>query len=213
MTGWIDGVMVALILTNLALLGSSRITACVRIIALQGVVLGLLPILAGDEPTLRLALLTTATVGLKGIVFPWLLLRAMRKADIQREVEPYVGYILSVMVGLISLGVSVWLAHRLPLPGPMAGTLALPVSLFMIFVGLFTICSRRKAISQILGYIVMENGMYAFGAVALDEVPTLVELGVLLDIFVAVFVMGVAIYHIRREFDHMDVDQLDTLKG
>ncbi len=213
MSSWIDGVMVVLILTNLALLGTSRITVCIRIIALQGVVLGTLPMLAGEEVTLRLALLTTATVLLKGVVFPWLLLRAMRKAEIQREVEPYVGYILSVMVGLLSLGGSVWLAQGLPLPGPMAGTLALPVALFMIFVGLFTICSRRKAISQILGYIVVENGMYAFGAVILDEVPTLVELGVLLDVFVAVFVMGVAIYHIRREFDHMDVDQLDTLKG
>jgi hydrogenase-4 component E len=213
MSGWIDSVMVALILTNLALLGTSRITVCIRIIALQGVVLGALPILSGAELTLRLALLTIATVLLKGVVFPWLLLRAMRKAEIQREVEPYVGYILSVMVGLLSLAGSVWLAQRLPLPGPMAGTLALPVSLFMIFVGLFTICSRRKAISQILGYIVVENGMYAFGAVILDEVPALVELGVLLDVFVAVFVMGVATYHIRREFDHMDVDQLDSLKG
>ena len=90
---------------------------------------------------------------------------------------------------------------------------SMPVALFMIFVGLFVIISRRTALSQILGYIILENGVYAFGMVILAEVPVLVELGVLLDAFVAVFVMGVAIYHISREFDHVDADQLDTLKG
>jgi len=88
-----------------------------------------------------------------------------------------------------------------------------PVALFMIFVGLFVIISRRKAISQILGYIILENGTYAFGMAVLRETPMLVELGILLDAFVAVFVMGVAIYHINREFEHMDADLLDTLKG
>jgi hydrogenase-4 component E len=83
----------------------------------------------------------------------------------------------------------------------------------MIFVGLFVIVSRRKALNQILGYIILENGTYAFGMSVLSEVPVLVELGILLDAFVAVFVMGVAIYHISREFDHMDTDLLDTLKG
>ena len=83
----------------------------------------------------------------------------------------------------------------------------------MVFVGLFVIVSRKKAISQILGYLVMENGMYVFGVVILREMPLLVDLAVLLDAFAAVLVMGVAVYHINRAFDHMDVDQLDTLKG
>ena len=206
--------MVALILTNLVVLGSSRLNTCIRIIALQGVALGTLPLMAGPSVLpLRMIALTAGTIGLKGVVFPWLLLRAMRQAEVRREVEPYVGYIWSVVVGLVSLAVSVWLGARLPLPGPAHPTLAVPVALFMIFVGLFVIISRRNALSQILGYIVLENGIYAFGMVILGEVPVLVELGVLLDAFVAVFVMGIAIYHISREFDHMDADQLDTLKG
>ena len=91
--------------------------------------------------------------------------------------------------------------------------LVVPVSFFMVFVGLFIIVSRKKAVSQILGYLVMENGMYVFGVVVLRDMPLLVDLGVLLDAFAAVFVMGVAVHHITREFDHMDVDQLDKLKG
>ena len=214
MSGWIDVVMVALILTNLVVLGSSRLNTCIRVIALQGVALGTLPLMAGPGVLpVRMIALTAGTMGLKGVVFPWLLLRALRQAEVRREVDPYVGYIWSVVVGLISLGVSVWLGARLPLPGLLQPTLAVPVALFMIFVGLFVIISRRTALSQILGYIILENGVYAFGMVIMGEVPVLVELGVLLDAFVAVFVMGIAIYHISREFDHADADQLDTLKG
>jgi hydrogenase-4 component E len=208
-------VMVGLILTNLVVLGSSRLNTCIRVIALQGVMLGTLPLMGGEGVLpLRMALLTLVTVGLKGIVFPWLLLRALRQAEIRREVEPYVGYIWSVLVGLIALGVSVWLGSRLPLPGAaLHGGLVVPVALFMMIVGLFVIVSRRKALNQILGYIILENGTYAFGMSVLKEVPLLVDLGILLDAFVAVFVMGVAIYHISREFEHMDADLLDTLKG
>lgn len=215
MSAWVDVVMVALILTNLVVLGSSRLNTCIRVIALQGVALGTLPLMAGPGVLpLRIIGLTAGTMALKGFVFPWLLLRALRQAEVRREVEPYVGYIWLVVVGLASLGISVWLGSRLPLPGAAQhGGLVVPVALFMIFVGLFVIISRRKALSQILGYIILENGIYAFGMVMLAEVPVLVELGVLLDAFVAVFVMGVAIYHISREFDHVDADQLDTLKG
>ena len=215
MSPWIDSVMVVLILTNLVVLGSSRLNTCIRVIALQGVMLATLPLMGGQGVLpLRMALLTLVTVGLKGIVFPWLLLRALRQAEVRREVEPYVGYIWSVIVGLVSLGLSVWLGSRLPLPGaPRQGGLVVPVALFMIFVGLFVIVSRRKALNHILGYIILENGTYAFGMSVLKEVPLLVDLGILLDAFVAVFVMGVAIYHINREFEHMDADLLDTLKG
>ena len=82
-----------------------------------------------------------------------------------------------------------------------------------LLIGLFVIVSRRKAITQVLGYIVVENGIYALGVALVGDVPLLVELGVLLDVFVAVFIMSIAAYHISREFDHIDVDQLDRLKG
>ena len=207
--------LILVILTNLALLGGSRLNSLIRIAAGQGVLLGLFPLLAcGGSLSPRLVILAVVAGTLKGVVFPILLGRALREADIRREVEPFVGYIWSVVVGLISLGVSVWLGSRLPLPGAdRHGGLVVPVALFMIFVGLFVIVSRRKALNQILGYIILENGTYAFGISVLREVPVLVELGVLLDAFVAVFVMGVAIYHINREFEHMDADLLDTLKG
>jgi hydrogenase-4 component E len=80
-------------------------------------------------------------------------------------------------------------------------------------VGLFLIVSRKLALNQVLGYLVMENGIYVLGLALVKEIPVLVEMGVLMDAFVAVFVMSIATWHISREFDHIDVDQLDSLKG
>jgi len=89
----------------------------------------------------------------------------------------------------------------------------IPVAaMFTILTGLLLIVSRRKALTQVVGYLVMENGVYAFGAALAVDEPLLVELGVLLDVLVAVFVMGIAIYHISREFDHIDTDQLSALR-
>ena len=88
----------------------------------------------------------------------------------------------------------------------------LPGALFTILTGLLIIVSRRKALTQVVGYLAMENGVYAFGAALAVEEPLLVEMGVLLDVFVAVFVMGITIYQINREFDHIDTDRLSELK-
>jgi hydrogenase-4 component E len=67
--------------------------------------------------------------------------------------------------------------------------------------------------NQVIGYLVLENGIYTFGLAIVRDIPVLIELGVLMDMFVAVFVMGIAIYRINREFDHIDSDRLNTLKG
>jgi hydrogenase-4 component E len=209
----IDALMVLLVLTNLALLGSGRIAACIRVVAVQGVALGLLPLISQDHVTLRAVLLAAGSGALKGGIFPWLLFRALRQAGARREVEPFVSFNLSIAIGVLALAVSAWIGSRLTLPGKPVSPLVLPVALFTIFSGLFLIVSRRKALTQVLGYLVMENGIYAFGVVLVGEVPMLVELGVMLDGFVAVLVMGIAIYHISQEYDHIDVDELDALRG
>ena len=86
-------------------------------------------------------------------------------------------------------------------------------SIFLILIGLFLIISRKKALMQVIGYLVMENGIFLFGVITVVETPLLVELGMLLDAFVGVFVMGIAIFHINREFGSMDIDRLNALRG
>ena len=209
-----DALMIALILTNLALLGSGRLGAWVRVVAAQGIMLGLLPLLAGHGASVtRIAILIVGGVVIRGIFFPYLLWRMLFSTDIRREVEPFVGYTMSLLYGVFAVAASIWLSSRLGLVRPALSLLTGPVAIFTILVGLFLIMSRKKAISQVLGYLVTENGIYVLGIWMVVEIPMLVELGVLLDAFVAVFVMGIATYHIRREFDHIDVDRLDSLKG
>jgi len=87
------------------------------------------------------------------------------------------------------------------------------VAIMTVFTGLFILMSRKKAITQVLGYIIMENGIYLMGLALVGEMPLLIETGILLDIFVAVFIMGIAVFHINREFDHIDVNELNRLKG
>ena len=213
MSTLIDVIMVLLVLTNLLVLGSSRLTACIRLVAIQGVALSVLPILTQwHELGIATVGLSAATLAIKGVVFPLLLLRAIREAKVQREVEPFVGYTLSIVAGLLSLVIAAWLGKRLSLVA-LSSPLVVPVALSMVLIGLFFVISRKKALSQVLGYLILENGTYAFGLVLLHETPLIVELGILLDAFVAVLVMGIAIFRINREFDHIDADQLDSLKG
>ena len=209
-----DLILVLVVLTNLKLLGSSRLGASIRVVAAQGVILGLLPVLAHvHELSLHFAALAVGTVALKGVVFPWLLFRALREAEVTREVEPYVGYITSILIGLAALAASFWLGGRLPVSTVEPTSLLVPSALFSILAGLFLIVARKRAVNQVLGFLVLENGIYTFGVGIVAETPFLVELGVLLDAFVAVFVMGIAVYHINREFDHIEVNRLDRLKG
>jgi hydrogenase-4 component E len=151
---------------------------------------------------------------LKGVIFPRLLANTVRSAAVRREVEPFVGYVFSLAIGTFLTAVAFWLGAKLPLPSSEAGmSLVLPGAIGTILIGLFLLVSRRKAITQVLGYIVMENGIAAFGLAVVSEIPLLIELGILLDAFVAIFVMAIVICHISREFDHIDVDQLSALKG
>jgi hydrogenase-4 component E len=208
-----DVILILLVLTNLRLLGASRLGASIRTVAVQGVLLGALALLAHHRHlTAAVWVVAVGGMALKGVVFPWLLFRALRAAEVEREVEPFVGTIPSLLGGVIALGVSLWLTGRLPLPEPAPHSLLVAVALFSIFVGLFLIITRKKAISQVLGFLVMENGIYAFGVGLVLDSPLLVELGVLLDVFVAVFIMGIIIFHISRESDHIDTHKLTSLR-
>ncbi len=213
MTLWIEAILVLLVVLNLWVLGSARIRSCITAVAIQGVLLGVLPLLSpGDLPLWRPLVEAGLSVVLKAVVFPWLLLRALRSLDIRGEVEPYVGFPLSLLAGLALLGFSLLVSSRLPPLESAAPGLTIPVALFTVLVGLFVIISRKKAVTQVLGYLHMENGIYAAGLALARREPLLVEMGILLDVFVAVFVMGITIYRIGREFDHIDADRLASLK-
>lgn len=187
----IDPFLVALVLTDFLLLGSGRLVACIRFVALQGFLLGLIALTAPEGLSAEAVAMAAVSAALKGVVFPILLSRALRGAGVHREVEPFVGFTASVLVGMGALALSVWLGGRLALPFPLVSSLLVPAAFFTMLTGLFLIVSRKTALTQVLGYLVLENGVFAFGVPLAGKTPFLVELGVLLDVFVAVFIMGI----------------------
>lgn len=214
MTAFLDILVVLLVLANFRLLGSSRLAACIQTVAAQAVLLGATA-LAINWPNIdwQLGLLVALSVVIKAGLLPWLLRRAGREAGAPREVEPLVGFSLSLLAGVGLLGGCLLLASPLQLPGGQTHHgLLISAALFTAATGLFLIVARKKAITQVLGYLCMENGINAFGLAFAVREPLLVAMAVLLDVLVAVLVMGIAIYHISREFDHIDTDRLSALK-
>lgn len=201
--------LLLVVLTSFLALGTGRLSTCIRAVALQGLLLGLLPVTLQTGWSLHGVALAAGTVAVKGVLLPRFLFWAIREASIRREVEPRVGFVASMLLGAIALAVSFAIAGRLPLPERSADLLV-PVALATVMMGLIVLTTRRKAINQVVGYLMLENGIYLFGLTQAERVPFLVEVGVLLDIFVAVFVMGIVVFHINREFDSLDATRLDV---
>ena len=206
-----DGLVLGVLLLNFFVLGTSRLTSGIRSTALQGTMLAILPIALHPAGSLHTVLLAVGTFSIKAVLIPGLLLRAMREASIRREVEPHVGFVGSLLLGALAVAGAFALTRRLPATaGP--GELLVAAALATVTIGLLVIVTRRKAINQVIGYVLLENGIYLYGLTQSDRVPFLVEMGVLLDVFVGVFVMGIVLFQINREFDSLDSERLSDLR-
>lgn len=211
-TTMIEAILAIFLLTNLMLAASSRLLHGIRIVAAQGLLLGILPLFLACQHGLNghLIAATVINIVIKGIALPFLLMYAMRKANIKRELEPLTGYVTSILIVLIFFALSFYVANKLPIPGT-GYRLAMPVSFATVLSGLFIIISRRKALTQTIGFLTMENGIALFGSGMLLNTGLVIEFGILLDVFVLIFIMGIAILQINHEFQHIDADRLNTL--
>lgn len=208
MSGIAEIVLTAILLVDLAITATSRLKHCIHLAAVQGILIGLLP-LASKGLALENWVVAVVNLGVKGIALPLLLLLAMRRAKVKRELDPMIGYSTSV---LVALGITLTaFVIGSGLHAATADKLSMPVALATMLIGLFMIVSRRKAITQVIGFLVFENGITIFGTGLMVEYGLLVELGILLDVFVLVFVMGIAVFQISREFEHIDADRLRSL--
>lgn len=208
----VDILIALIMLTNFSLVAANRIDKSIQTAVLQGVLLGLLPLAMGLWRIPHIALMAAATIAVKGWFIPYLFRRALRQVRIDREVRPYIGYSTSLVLCALGTGLSLLLAHNLPLKAGTANTMFLPASLATLFTGFLLLVSRRKALTQVVGYLVLENGIYLFSLLLVEVMALLVEAGVLLDLFVGIFVMGIVINHIRAAFDSIDTRHLAELK-
>lgn len=211
MHGPVNLLLLLVILLNFFLLGSSRLGACIRVVALQGAILSVLPLLL-PEVGWHALLLALGALLLKGVCIPWLLQRALHQVKIRREIEPYIGYVSSLLIGVLITAAAFVFADRLPLAPQHAGSIFIPAALATLATGFILIITRRKAITQVLGYLVFENGIYIFGMLLTEALPLMVEAGVLLDLLAGIFVMGIVINQINREFASVSVERLSALK-
>jgi len=176
------------------------------------VLLAVLPLAMGAHFGFHIALLTVGTLVIKAFVLPRILNWAIREAAVRRELEAALGPIASVLLGLVAVGVAFGVATRLPHAAghPVEGLV--PVSLASLMMGLVVLTTRRKALSLVIGYLMLENGIYLFGLTLAGDIPVLVELGVLLDVLVGVFIMGLVVFQINRELETLDSRRLTALR-
>ncbi len=208
----LDPLLILALALNFVALGVSRLRAVITAVAFQGILLGLLPLLVHPGVGLRGIVLVIVTIGIKGIVIPRFLIHAMREAEIQHEVKPVVNFTMSLVLGALGTGLAMAFSYTLPLLKEHEHLLLVPASMATSWTGFLMLTTRRKAIMQVLGYLILENGIFLFGLLLLEAIPFLVEVGVLLDLFTAVFVMGIIIHHISREFSSISTEYLSELK-
>ncbi len=149
---------------------------------------------------------------LKVIILPRYLQRMEQRFGGERESQPY----LNIATSLVLAGLFVLLAYAITRPLVLVSTLptrgGLPLAMGLIFVGLFVVVTRKKALTQIVGFLVMENGIALLAVLGTYGIPLIVELGVFLDVLMGFLVMQVFVYHIHGTFESIDVDQLNELK-
>lgn len=206
--------LILLLCNNFALLFVSRLTVLIRLVAFQGALLTglllLMPRAQGD--ILHVLLLAGAVLLIKALGFPYILRRTLRHIASNITMVPYLNYSLSLLAGLAALIFSLWLETRLPLDTNIFAPLLFSTALTTLFTGLLLVVGRMKAITQVVGYLVAENGIFLLGMPLMAEGTLWFELSLLLDVFVAVFVMGIAINHINKTFDSIEVGRFCTLR-
>lgn len=211
-----DILMALLLLSVLLSLASNRLMALVQIIAFQGIVVSIMPLALeeGHEVSVVSLIFLASMLLIKGGIMPGALYIAIKKVSTLREVEPYIGYHASILIGMILVMVAGFVSERLtPYMPPIHGML-LPTGLTTIGAGFFLMMSRHKAISQVIGYLMLENGIYLLGTALASETHSqyLLEFGVLLDLLAGVMIMGIILYRVNLTFDDMDTGLLENLK-
>ncbi len=218
------GLVIALLL-NFYVLTVTSLKEVIYAVAAQGALLGLLYPVAHtgllpdgasqsmDAVTvIRLIGLTSAVVFVKGWLIPRFLLRAIRIADVRSQLTSTIGIVLPLLIGGLGTALAIVFARSLPLAPQHVSHLPIPAALATVVCGFVMLSTRREALGQVLGYIVLENGIFIFGLLLIDAVPIMVELGIVLDLFVGVFVMGIIFNHVSQAFPEASVEHLSNLK-
>ncbi len=202
-----------LLLISFAMLAQRRIVTLVNLLALQG---GLLCaatlLLAWRTGENHLYVSAALTLALKVVFLPWLLHRLIRRLEVYWDTEPMLNVAGTMLVGLLVVVFAFGLAQPISAIASTATRSAIGIAVAVVLLAFLTMITRRKATSQVVGFLSMENGLF-FGAMsATYGMPMIVELGVALDVLVGMLVLGVFFFQIREQFDSLDLHHLESLR-
>lgn len=199
--------------TMLYVSSTSRLEAYIKVLSVQGIILFLMILLDFSHLNkINFAFLAVETIGFKAIIIPWFLIAVVRRNGIFREVEPYISNFNSVVIASVIFSFGFFLSYWSNRVGQDIKPLYFGISISTIITGLFLIMSRKKIITHVMGYMMLENGIFLLSLSAAKEMPLIVNLGVLLDIFVGIFLLGLFANRVQTAFDEMHIDALTELK-
>ena len=196
------------------MVGQKTLFTAIRLYGVQSLLLGIVATtIAVSEARRDLFVTAALTVTLKGILIPWFLMRVIDRIGIHREIEPFLNVPASLMVcvGLTVVGYRV--STGFPVGDKDVSHHLIGVALSMLLIGMFLMVTRKKAITQILALLTVENAVFLVAVGVTSGMPLVVELGISFDVILAVLTLGVLVHRIVDRFESMDVSRLSKLKG
>lgn len=202
-----------LLLTCFAIVAQRRLMACVDLFALQSVFLGVTATLVAYLTDIHhIYVAAVLTIVIKAIILPRILKKIVRKLNVQREVASYV----NIPAGLLICGALIILAFFITQPISHLGFLltqdSLAIALGILLIGFFIMITRQKAVTQVIGFLVMENGLFLAATAAAYGMPLIVELGIFFDVLVAGLIVGIYTNQIQGAFGSVDTSRMKALK-
>ncbi|MBU1086580.1 MAG: hydrogenase [Candidatus Omnitrophica bacterium] len=207
---WLELVLILIIFLGILILGNNRLGSMIQLFALQSLLLSITPLLI--QPGLHAGIITIVTILLKVVFMPTLLFWAIRHVSMRWEVYPLIGYGKTLILCGLLMAIAFLISSKLDLPDKSTSYLLVPSAFSIVIIGFLLLVSRFKAITQVIGYLVMENGIFLFALLLLEKTPLLVEIGILLDIFVGALVMGIVVNNINQEFGSASTINLTNLR-
>ena len=208
-----NGFIILFGLTMLYLATTSRMVSHIRLLIVQGILLFLISINTTEHTNwLNIAFLTVETLIVKSIVIPWFLFKVLKKTHIKRDVAPNVPHFYCLVTASVIMLAGFLAANYWISSVKMISPIYFGVSVATIIISLWLITIKHTIISNVIEFITMENGIFLLSLSVSKEMPILVNLGVLLDVFIAVYILGLFINVIDKEFKDLEVSHLSELK-
>lgn len=207
----INVLLIMFMISLLYLSIANRLLTYIKILSFQGVILfGVAFIELNELTTLNLVLVLLETIIFKAIAVPVFINYIIKRNKITRETEPFLPNFVSLIIVTVIIVITILLSNAIT--DVRLEKISFIVALSTLFTGLFIIGTRKKVITHVMGYLVIENGVFILSMAVGNEMPLLVNLGIMLDIFASVLILGIFINKIGDVLKNVDVDQLRNLK-